>query len=517
MDPGTGVKYYKQEYIDRLSQEGVQTEGMKTWRDQRREKPRASMSGIDGIELAQEILATVKSFGLAYFLQSVAQGIGLMDILSQAVPKCWQKLLVLACFLVADDKPVAYCSDWLEANECPGAGAMASQRVSELLGAFGHNERAIFFRRWYQHVREREYVALDITSVSSYAQNIGMLGWGYNRDGDDLRQINICMLFGESSMMPIYQTIYQGSLNDVATLETTLGEFEAITGTRDITLVMDKAFSSASNVNKMIGEAGRPSFRFLTAASFTTNFSKELVNRERAGIDSADNVVFTRDAGMPIRGVSRLCAWKNINAPLHTHIYYNPAEALEDRNEAFAQAARLKALALKNRDDPDCQKAFQDYLIIGQPSAPGDPAPVRIRHDVIEKELERAGWFIFISNYVSGAQEAFDLYRAKDAVEKAFYQYKNNLGLDRLRVHNDERALNKTFVAFVALIISSHIRKVMKDTGLSDVYPFGKLLGTLSKLKIAYVNQIPVLQPLTKEQKTIFNSFGIALPDCRDT
>lgn len=516
MDPDTGVQYFKQEYVDRLNQEGKQTDGMKIWFDQRKEKSRASMSGINGIELAQEILATVKNYGLSYFLQSIAEKTGLVGILSQAIPGCWQKILVLACFLVAEDKPVAYCSDWIEANECPDVGSMASQRISELLGSFGYNERTRFFNRWYLHVREQELVALDITSLSSYSENIGMLGWGYNRDGDDLRQLNICMLLGEKTIRPIYQTVYQGSLSDVTTLETTLNEFEAITGSRDITLVMDKAFSSTKNVNKMLGDADHPPYRFLTSASFTTNFANALINNERAGIDNVNNVIFTHDAEMPIRGIYKLCKWDRIKTPLHTHIYYNPEEALLQRNDVFSRVAKLKTLALENHKNPDYQKAFQDYLIINDSKGSGVPVSVRIREDVIDRELERAGWFIFISNYVSDSQVAFDLYRAKDVVEKSFFQYKNNLGLYRLRVHNDERAQNKIFVAFVALILSSHIHKVMKDTGLSDTYPFGKLLSALSKLKIAYVNRILVFQPPTKEQKTIFQCFGVDLPVTSD-
>ena len=138
---------------------------------------------------------------------------------------------------------------------------------------------------------------------------------------------------------------------------------------------------------------------------------------------------------------------------------------------------------------------------------------VGISKDVVEKGLRHSGWFILISNDIADTQEALDLYRAKDVVEKSFFQYKNNLGLDRLRVHSDERALNKTFIAFIALIISSHIRKVMRAKGLVDVFTFGKLLRTLSKLKIAYINRIPVLQPLTKDQKLIFKNFALELTD----
>ena len=513
IDPDTGSEYYKQEYIDKLTREGKPTNGMRVWDDRRKGKTlHANLTDSDALALAQEILSTVKNFGLAYFLQSIAENIGLVDILRQTVPRCWQKVLVLACYLVAEDKPVSYCSDWVEANECPDVGSMASQRVSELWYAFGYNERNRFFKQWYQHVREKEYIALDITSVSSYSKNIDFIEWGHNRDGEKLPQANICMLFGEKSIMPIYQKIYSGSLTDVTTLETTLSEFEAITGTRDIMLIMDKGFYKEKNINKLLGDANHPPYRFLIPVPFTTNFAKDRVIEERAGIDDVDNVILTHDCDMPIRGVHRLCTWKK-DIQLHTHIFYDPERALRERNDVFGYIAKLKKMAMEDRKNPKHQKEFQKYLTFSETEKPDGSASIGIRKDVVEKELQHSGWLILISYDIADTQEAFDLYRAKDVVEKSFFQYKNNLGLDRLRVHSDEGALNKTFVAFIALIISSHIRKVMKDGGLDDVFTFGKLLRTLSKLKIAYVNRIPVLQPLTKEQKLIFENFAIVLPN----
>ena len=516
IDPDTGEEYFKQEYIDKLAHEGKPTDSMKVWKDQRKGKSlHTGLSDSDALALAQEVLSTVKNFGVAYFLQSIAESISLVDILSQTIPKCWQKVLVLACYLVAEDKPVSYCSDWVETNECPDVGNMASQRVSELLCAFGYNERTRFFKQWYQHIREKEYIALDITSVSSYSENMDFIEWGHNRDGEKLPQINICMLFGEKSIMPIYQTLYSGSLTDVTTLETTLSEFEAITGTRDIMLITDKGFYKEKNVDKLLGDANHPPYKFLIPVSFTTKFAKDRVNEERADIDNVDNVILTHDCNMPIRGVHRLYTWKK-DIQLHMHIFFDPERALVERNDVYGYIAKLKKMAMEDRKAPKHQKEFQEYLIFNEADKPDGSTVVSIRKDAVEKGLQHSGWLILISNDIADTQEALDLYRAKDVVEKSFFQYKNNLGLDRLRVHSDERAQNKTFIAFIALIISSYIHKVMRDSGLDNIFTFGKLLSTLSKLKIAYVNQTPVLQPLTKEQKMIFEKFTVKLPSAID-
>jgi len=511
IDPATGETYYKQWYIDRLKSEGEPTEGMKVWNDRRRQHAELNeQASLDVIELAREILGTVKGYGITYFLQKIAEKIGLLNILSQALPDVWPKIFVLACYIVAENKPAMYCSDWVDDNDCLEAGNMASQRISELFTMFGYNERAKFFRLWYQYVSENEYVALDITSVSSYSENIDFMEWGYNRDHDNLPQANICMLYGEQSALPIYQAMYSGSLGDVSTLEATLAEFSAITGTKEISLIMDKGFYSAKNVNMLLNPHGETVYKFLLPVSFTSKFPQSRVSEEKSGIDRVEHVILT--SGAPIRGVYKLCNWGNSNVKVHTHIFFNPEKAAKDRNQLYGYVVRLKKLAMKNPNDKKRQKEFQRYLSIKNAKNQDNGLTVDIREDVLEKKLEFSGWFILISNHLSDIQRAYDLYRAKDVVEKSFFQYKNNLGLNRFHVHTDERVQNKTFVAFIALILSSHIHKVMTEKQLDEWLSFVKLTNILSKLKVATVGGITVLRPLTKDQKLIFDAFDIKYP-----
>ena len=510
VDTTTGETFYKQQYIDKLNREGKPTEGMKVWIDGRRvTAKRGNVLPMEAEELAKEILDTVKDYGVAYFLQAIAEKTGLLGILGKAIPQCWRKIFVLACYLIASDKSIMYCSDWTEENECLDAGNMTSQRISELLTGFGHKERSDFYSQWYSYISENEYIALDITSVSSYSENIDFMEWGYNRDGDDLPQANICMLFGEKSMLPIYQTLYSGSLGDVSTLESTLTEFSALTGNMDIMLIMDKAFYSIKNVNMMLG-GKEHHYNFVLPVSFTSNFAKNLVINEQNSIDSIKNVILT--SGSPIRGVHKILKWGNTGAKIHTYVFFNPEKAVKERNKLYGHVTWLIKKATIDPKNKKLQKEFKRYLIINNPVEAAGGNSIEVRDDVIEKELETTGWFVIISNKIDDTQTAYDMYRAKDAVEKSFFQYKNNFGINRFHVHNDERVLNKTFIAFIALILSSHIHNIMKEKQLDRLMTFDKLLIILRKLKVAYVKGIIVLRPLTKDQKHIFKSFGIEFP-----
>ena len=72
----------------------------------------------------------------------------------------------------------------------------------------------MFLSDWIKNRKLDEYIAYNVTSVSSYSKNIEELKWGYNRDVEKLRQINIGMYYGEGSKLPLYDRIYQGSITD---------------------------------------------------------------------------------------------------------------------------------------------------------------------------------------------------------------------------------------------------------------------------------------------------------------
>jgi hypothetical protein len=508
VDPLTGEHMYRQEYIDRLAAAGEPTAGLRVW-----DKGRGAQTGAVGSDeagIAREVIDSVRDFGVAYFLRGLSDRIGLTDVLREAMGGVWREVLCLACYLVASDKPVMYCGEWLAGNDGFDVGGMGSQRVSDLLAAIGDAERGRFFRSWHALIREREYIALDITSVSSYSAGIGACEWGHNRDGENLRQVNICMLVGEDSRLPVYQTVYSGSLNDVSTLRATIAEFSALTGDADIMVVMDKGFFSADNVDMLLSGAGggRPC-RFLVPVPFTNDFAKELVEAERGGIDAIGNVVLT--SGAPIRGVRRPLDWGG--AELSAHVFLNPEKAARDRNELFGY---VTSLARRARADPGgamLKGEYWEYLDFRRGGRNGKGVEIAIREDVVARELERTGWYVLISNHIDDPQAAHDTYRAKDVVEKGFLRYKNNLGLDRLRVHGDDRMQNKTFIAFVALIIASSIYETMRRKDLFKRMTFDRLLLTLAKLKSASVGGRAILRPVTKEQADIFRAFGIRLPD----
>ena len=81
------------------------------------------------------------------------------------------------------------------------------------------------------------------------------------------------------------------------------------------------------------------------------------------------------------------------------------------------------------------------------------------------------------------AREALQFYRNKDVVEKAFGNLKERLNLRRLLVSSEQALEGKLFVAFIALIYLSHIKKQMQVTNLFKSYTIGTLLDKLEVIE----------------------------------
>jgi transposase len=94
-------------------------------------------------------------------------------------------------------------------------------------------------------------------------------------------------------------------------------------------------------------------------------------------------------------------------------------------------------------------------------------------------------------------------------VEKCFDALKNNLFLKRLRVHSGDGVEGLLFIEFIALILRSHIARVLRETKPLQLLYIPELLSELRKLKQISIGKKNVLTEISKRQKDIFSAFGI--------
>ena len=137
-----------------------------------------------------------------------------------------------------------YLDDYTESHKTALNERMSSAKSSKVFSSIRQEDMLLFFREWMKQKKAEEYVAYDVTSISSYAKNIEELEWGYNRDKERLPQINMGMYYGEETGLPLYYRVYPGSISDKAHLTYMVADNEFING-KKTRFVMDRGFYSA--------------------------------------------------------------------------------------------------------------------------------------------------------------------------------------------------------------------------------------------------------------------------------
>ena len=164
---------------------------------------------------ASSVMKSV-DFGNIYLMDQASSACGLKQALTETFPDCWKDILVCAMHSCSENEALYLCEDWARNSQVPTAPS--SQGISRLLKDLDEDRRMQFYKRWAGIRGEKEYLALDISSVSSWSELINYVEYGYNRDHEDLPRINLAMLFGEDSRLPVFARVYPGSVKDVSTL-----------------------------------------------------------------------------------------------------------------------------------------------------------------------------------------------------------------------------------------------------------------------------------------------------------
>jgi transposase len=484
IDAKTEQPVYKEEYIERMRIAGTPIASND-------EEKRFSVSDIKN--------SSIKEIGLIALFDRLANESGLIDALRKSNSRYCNELFTIAKHLAANGEPFMHCQEWVEKVEITEEiESMSSQNISKILAGLTNENIEGFYQEWARKRSEKEYLALDITSMSSYSELIEDVEWGYNRDGEELPQVNLCMLMGEVSRLPVYQTIYQGSLTDVSTLKTTMAKFNQIIDGQNVLAVMDKGFYSKKNIDDLLVEDKK----FVIAVPFSNTFAKNQVEDCRNLIDDfSNNIVVGSDT---LRAITKKRRWGN--KYIYAHIFYNPIKAVTDREKLYKKVTEMLTKANEQPEKFKDNKVYTQYLDILL--SDDGTYSVKVKNDAVSAAKKYSGWLLIISNSSRDAFEVINIYRAKDIVEKGFLKLKHSLDLARLRVHSDLAMHSKVFVCFLALVLLSNIHNVMADKGLYKVYTMKLLMKTLSKRRSQKIGEERIEYPITKEQREIYSAFG---------
>ncbi len=201
-------------------------------------------------------------YGATYLLDQISETTGISADLRHCFGQLSSEILSLAYFLIPEEGlPLYRFRKWNITHRHPHGSDISSQRSSELLGLITEECKMEYFKRQAKRHGSSEYLAFDTTSISSFSQLIRQARYGKNKEGDILPQLNLALLYGEQSMMPVYYRKLAGNIPDVRTIENLLKDIDFL-ALEKVKLVMDRGFYSERNINELM----KPHHKFLIGA-----------------------------------------------------------------------------------------------------------------------------------------------------------------------------------------------------------------------------------------------------------
>lgn len=452
-----------------------------------------------------------KNFGNIFLLEFLSNKIGLTGILKAIFPDRYREILGLAFYEITEATALYLFPYWLDEQYLPDVKKLHSTSISNLCEDLGRlqTRKIDFLQRWIEHQKPIKGVYYDITSVSSYSTNIDFIEWGYNRDNENLAQLNIGVTFCQNSALPIYYNLYPGSIVDVTTLKNCI-KYLKVFDLKDILFVLDRGFFSKANILEMNNNENK--IVFIQPLPFTLKKVKEVIKKHRKQLSMPINAFKYKEELLHYLSTS-IDFDKNA---FDAHIFFNEKCEIDQKHKFLSSLLELED-KLKDKK----LKTLKEYLHFKNSAIVGryreyfkwNKTTLKIEKNMkrVKAYISKLGSFVLLTNQQGMDKlEVLSHYRKKDRIEKLFDIVKNEMDGNRLRVHSQYNTDGRLFLKFIALIIYMELSKTMKEKKLFDKYSVKELLAELKKLKITTLkHNDPFLSELSKKQKTIFKAFEI--------
>jgi transposase len=453
-----------------------------------------------------------KNLGNVILLKHIAENLGLPEIIQKSFPESYNEIMALVFYDIMERDPSYLFHFWLEENYLPDSKKLDSSAISNLYGQIGRDEvaRLAFLEDWIGHIKPIDALFFDITSVSSYSTQISYIEWGYNRDGENLSQLNMGLAFCEEKRLPVCYFLYPGSIVDVSTLKNCKSHLNNF-GLKEFLFILDRGFFSTANILEM--NNGDDKIYFIQPLSFSFKKSKDLIKEHKREIKNTASSFLWNDE---ILGYVKSSV--NIgNSDFEAHLYLNEKAEMDIRHgflsmifEIEKKMAEMEFQSIKDWKEYRNSNILEKYREFFKWDKSSKKA---IRNlSKIDEHLSRSGFYVMATNKTDlQRDEVLSHYRNKDLVEKVFDIIKNEMDGKRLRTHNDHTTMGKIFLLFIASIIISEISTIMEKENIFKTYTVRELLYEMRKIKINHLAKDgkPIISEVSKKQRKIFEAFKL--------
>jgi len=450
-------------------------------------------------------------------------------------------ILSLAWYIASEGNALSDSDSWLDYYENPRGSSMSSQDVSRLLDFVDYDGMMTFYSQWVKEVTKgtanADKVLYDLTSISYYGSGIAAAEYGYNRDHENLPQVNYAFLCMRSTGMPLFAWPMNGSISDMSTLETTLQFLKKLHFMPDC-LMMDRGFSSMDNISGLF----KNGYTFLQALKVNARWIYEV-------IDASENLRFNPNSKLDIGGrtyyaSTSICQWVRIqkNGKESSLIHISSGSAREkyvnndidiiaqypckvhvlfcqdlvgNQHDRFMDKLKAEYDRLIGDEDAEIQREYEKYIKVYRKKY-ARHRTVEYDTDMIAQHKNRyAGHICFLTNdkTIETAADALAEYSTRDYIEKDFDEMKNDLDMRRIRVQTDARMRSRLFIQFIAEVFMREIRVCTSNSKACRKLTRKQIFSHIKTIyKVKFKGKHKDVHPaLSKHQRDILDALDIKL------
>jgi transposase len=456
-------------------------------------------------------------------------------------------ILALAWYVASEGSALSDSDGWLDYYENPHGSTMSSQDVSRLLDTMDCDGMMTFYKFWHKAATggatKTDKVLYDLTSISYYGTGIDAAEPGYNRDHENLPQVNFALLCLRTTAMPLFAWPVNGSISDVSTLGTTLQFLRKFQYMPDC-LMMDRGFCSMENLTGMF----KNGYTFLQAirvnaqwiygvidASESTRFNPESKTdigertyyastivcrwvrvRKTSGKDPEKEDVIVHICNSCSSREKYVSGKKDIEVvaqyPCRVHVLFCQ-ELVGRQHDRFMDRLKAEHDRLVADENAPVQHEFEKYISVYRKKYARNRT-VEYNTEMIARHKNKyAGYICFLTNdkTIETARDALTEYSTRDYIEKDFDEMKNNLDMKRIRVQTDARMKSRLFIQFIAEIFMREIRVCMRSSESCKKLTRKQIFShTKTICKIKFKGRYKDIYPeLSRQQRDILEALNI--------
>lgn len=433
-------------------------------------------------------------FGRVAVLRMLSERNGLSNALGKAFgTRRALQILAAGIFECAEASALYRCEDWIEETVLAEEGLSFSKSgIDRLVEAIGADEsaRSLFFREWIKECGYPRALIHDTTSISSYAERISMIEYGYNRDRERLPQLNFALVYTAKDQLPLLYRAIPGSIPDVSTLTGTSGLL-AEYGLERFSYALDRGFYSRANLLEML----EAKIQFTIGAPLFLSDMRRLLDRHLKNLEKIENGLLVGDK--PYRYVKDTFPMKKEvgrgrSYKLGAHIYMNLRKRSQATQELdtllLSMRKQFERETFKSREDAIewCESNFSSakdlYVVSG---CRKDKLKLGISEKAYAEKVRSLGIFIVL-NSDPKADGVATLYenRHRDAVEKLFDTLKNSTPNRRLHAASDTKAHGKMFLGFIAVILHTAMENLLRKHDMLSEVTVNNAFDLLRKIRV---------------------------------